>query len=114
MKYITLLVSALIIIAVLIPGRDLPDVSIGSYDKLIHMAMFATWAVAVRYDFKDRFSLSMIFGAGLLFSLLTEVLQLLVEGRSFDLYDMAADAIGLIVGLLVSGVLLKLIDRLFK
>lgn len=114
MKYITILVSVLIVTAVLIPGRDLPDVNIGGYDKLIHLVMFATWAVAVRYDFKDRFSLAMIFGAGLLFSLLTEVLQLLVEGRSFDLYDMAADGMGLIVGLLASGALLKLIDRLLK
>lgn len=114
MKYITLLVSALIVIAVLIPGRDLPDVSIGGYDKLIHVLMFAAWAVAVRYDFRDRFSFALIFGAGVLFSFLTEVLQLLVEGRSFDLYDMAADAIGVIVGLLASKVLLKFIDRLFK
>lgn len=114
MKYITLLVSALIVIAVLIPGRDLPDVSIGGYDKLIHIAMFATWAVAVRFDFRDRFSSGMIFVAGVLFSLLTEVLQLLVEGRSFDLYDMAADALGVIVGLVASGMVLKIIDRLLK
>lgn len=114
MKFATPLISVLIIIAVLIPGKDLPDVSIGGYDKLIHIAMFATWAVAVRYDFNTRFRFAAIFIAGLLFSLLTEVLQLLVEGRSFDLYDMVADAAGLVLGLLLSGWVLKWVDRLMK
>ena len=113
MKYATVLVSVLIIIAVMIPGRDLPDVEIGGYDKLIHFCMFATWAVAVRYDFRTApRKFFRIFIAGLLFSLLTEVLQLPVEGRTFDPYDMAADGVGLIAGLLASGPVLRGLDRL--
>lgn len=112
MKYATVVVSVLIIIAVMIPGQDLPDVEIGGYDKLIHLCMFATWAVAVRYDFKTGpRKFFMIFGAGLLFSLLTEILQLPVEGRSFDPYDMAADGAGLIAGLLVSGPAIRVLER---
>jgi hypothetical protein len=109
MKYMTIVVSTLIVIAVLIPGSDLPDISIGGYDKVVHLAMFAAWAVAVRYDFKSRFRIPIIFCAGLLFSVITEALQLLVEGRSFDVYDMIADAAGLIAGLLISGPLLRLV-----
>jgi VanZ family protein len=108
MRYATIVVSVLIVIAVLIPGRDLPDVKIGGYDKLIHMIMFATWAVAIRYDLDTkRFRYLLAFLLGLAFSALTEVLQLLVEGRSFDIYDMAADVAGLIVGLLVSRQVVK-------
>ena len=104
MKLPTLFVSILIVIAVLIPGSKLPDVSIGGYDKLIHIAMFLTWALAVRFDYdRHPFRYAIVFLIGILFSALTEVLQILVEGRSFDLYDMAADAVGLIIGLAISG-----------
>lgn len=110
MRYATVVVSVLIVIAVLIPGKDLPDVNIGGYDKLIHMIMFAAWAVAVRYDSRRRpLNFMIVLLTGIAFSALTEVLQLLVEGRSFDLYDMAADALGLVVGLLVSGPILAFI-----
>jgi hypothetical protein len=37
MKYATILITTLILVAVAIPGSDLPDVDIGIYDKLIHM-----------------------------------------------------------------------------
>jgi VanZ family protein len=53
-----------------------------------------------------------VFLAGLAFSLLTELLQLLVEGRTFDPYDMLADAVGLMIGLLVSGPVLKLVSKI--
>ncbi|MEX1240714.1 MAG: VanZ family protein [Cyclobacteriaceae bacterium] len=113
MKYATVAASLLIIIAVLIPGRDLRDVNIGGYDKLIHVAMFAVWAVAVRYDFDNRpFNFPVAFIAGISFSALTEILQLFVEGRSFDTYDMLADAVGLIIGLWISRPLLNLIERI--
>ena len=113
MKYATILITTLILVAVAIPGSDLPDVDIGSYDKLIHMGMFAVWAITVRYDFKTVSSRCyLIFLTGLLFSLLTEIVQLPIEGRSFDVYDTVADAVGLLAGLLVSGPVLKVIRRI--
>lgn len=112
MKYATLFVSTLIIIAVLLPGSKVPDVGIGGFDKLVHIGMFAVWAIAVRFDFDSgSFPFILVFLAGLLFSVVTEVLQLLVEGRSFDVYDMAADAVGLALGLLVSGRVLKMVRK---
>ena len=113
MKFATIVVSVLIIVAVLIPGGNLPDVNIGGYDKLIHMVMFAAWAIAVRYDFSNsRFRYVLVFFMGVAFSALTEILQLLVEGRSFDLYDMAADAVGLVVGLLIGGPLVRWVNQM--
>jgi VanZ family protein len=113
MKYATISISLLIIAAVLIPGPNLPDVSIGGFDKVVHMGMFALWAIAVRYDFDTKpFKFFIVFLAGIFFSILTEILQLMIEGRNFDVYDMAADGIGLIAGLLVSGEVLKLLKRL--
>jgi VanZ family protein len=113
MKYATVIVSLLIIIAVLIPGSNLPDVSLGGLDKIVHIGMFATWAVAIRYDFYNKgFKFLPLFLAGLAFSLLTELVQLMVEGRTFDVYDMLADAIGLLIGLLISGQILKLVSKI--
>jgi VanZ family protein len=115
MRYATILVSVLIIIAVLVPRRNLPDVNIGGYDKLIHMAMFAAWAIAVRYDAKEKsFRPMQVFMLGLGFSVLTEILQLLVEGRSFDVYDVIADALGLAIGLLISGPVVTSLKKLIR
>ena len=115
MKYATLLVSVLIIIAVLIPGQNLPDVSIGGYDKLIHFGMFLVWALAVQSDFGTRLVSRRIFFlvSGVAFSGLTEVVQILVEGRSFDMYDMIADVVGLIAGLLIGPIIIRWLRHLF-
>ena len=113
MRYFTLIVSILIIIAVLLPGSTIPDVSIVGFDKFVHVGMFATWTVALRYDFPATRP-SMVFLLATGFSVLTEVLQLFVEGRSFDLYDMLADAFGIIIGLLLANPINKWITRLFK
>lgn len=111
-KYATIITSALIVIAVLIPGSNIPDVNIVGFDKVVHVGMFMVLAVAVRYDFNSpSFNFIIAFLAGLLFSLFTEILQLMVEGRTFDLYDMIADGIGLLVGLLISGRILRLLGR---
>jgi VanZ family protein len=112
-KYATIIVSSLIIIAVLIPGSNLPDVKIVGFDKVVHIGLFGLWAIAFRYDFNTpSFKFSLAFAIGMAFSLTTEVLQLLVEGRSFDTYDLIADAIGLIAGLGVSGIALKLLKKI--
>ncbi len=114
MKYLfTASLSILILIAVLIPGSTLPDVNpfIG-FDKLVHIALFGAWALAVYYEFrKPEFNLFLAFVIGISFSLFTEVLQLFVEDRSFDVYDLFADAAGLIIGLTVSPSVLKLFKK---
>ena len=104
MKYATLITSILIIIVVLIPGGNLPSVGTTGIDKLVHVAMFAVWSVAVRFDFNVKpFPYALVFFMGLAFSLLTEILQLPVEDRSFDWFDVAADTVGLVAGLLIGG-----------
>lgn len=111
MRYATLIVSVLILVAVLIPGRDLPDVKIGGYDKFIHLLMFATWGIAVRFDFnRTPFRFGLFFLLGIAFGALSEVLQILVEGRSVDIFDMLADVVGLIIGLWVSGPVVRWIN----
>jgi VanZ family protein len=82
------------------------------FDKVVHIGMFAAWAVAVRYDLSpEQYPFLYVFLTGLFFSLVTEVLQILIEGRNFDVYDILADAIGVLAGLLISKKLLRLIKR---
>lgn len=112
MRIATLLVSLAILIALLYPGEDLPDVRIGNWDKVIHLVMFATWTVAVRYDWRQiRLPLwrMLLFGAGFAFA--TEVLQTLVEGRSFDPIDWAADLAGVFAGWMISRPVIASADR---
>lgn len=113
MKILTIIVSILIVIAVLIPGSNIPNVDFIGFDKFVHIAMFASWAVAVRYDYRSLRPW-VVFIFGLAFSLFTEILQLFVEGRSFDLYDMVADSAGLLMGLLVAPMLIKLLTKVFR
>lgn len=101
MKYLfTILVSILILIAVLLPGSAIPDVNVIGFDKIVHIGLFGLWATALRYDFQNAsFKFFFAFIVGLGFSLLTEVLQVFIEGRTFDWFDVLADAVGLILGL---------------
>jgi VanZ family protein len=103
MKFATLTVSLLILVAVLIPGRNLPSVKLIGFDKIVHVGMFGLWAIAARYDQRTKpFKYVLAFFIGLTFSIVTETLQLRVEGRTFDGYDVAADVVGLILGFAAS------------
>lgn len=113
MKLFTLIVSVLIMIAVLIPGSNIPDVDVVGVDKLVHICMFAAWAIALRFDF-PKAPLWLVFVLGMMFSFLTEVVQLFAEGRTFDFYDMLFDALGLLIGLTLSRFAIRLINRLFR
>jgi VanZ family protein len=112
LRYLTsTLSSLLILVAVLIPGSQLPDVSFVGIDKIAHFTLFALWAVCVRRDFSQGFRWQACLLAGLIFSVLTEVLQIVVEGRTFDLTDLIADAAGLVFGLTIGKFFLKWIGR---
>jgi VanZ family protein len=112
MKFATLTVSTLIVIAVLIPGSNIPDVDILGIDKLVHFIMFVCWTVAVRYDFNQKvFRYWLAFLCGVFFSLATEIVQILVEGRTFDPYDVVADLVGIIVGLMIGGWIVRIVNR---
>jgi VanZ family protein len=108
----TVSITLLILVAVSLPGSKVPDVDIAGIDKLAHIALFAMWIVAVRRDFAERFRWSWSFFTGLAFSVMTEIVQIVVDGRSFDLYDIVADTTGLVLGLLFGGLLLNWLYKL--
>jgi VanZ family protein len=111
MRYLfTTFVSVFILIAVLLPGSTIPDVEIIGFDKIVHVGMFGLWALVVRYDFRSpSFNFLLAFVIGMSFSVLTEVLQVFAESRTFDWFDVVADFIGLLSGLLVGSKMLALL-----
>lgn len=114
MKYwYTIGITLLILIAVLLPGSAVPDVGSFGLDKIIHFLLFFVWAVALRFDFP---SLKKILGfiIGIVFSCLTEVFQLFTEDRSFDFFDMLADAVGLATGLILSHLVIRMLTSVVK
>ncbi len=108
----TVIVSIIILIALLVPGSSLPDVETPGFDKFIHFGMFAAWAVAIRYDLnRNPFPFLLIFAAGTFFGALSELLQVWVAGRTVDFYDITANALGVVIGLWISGPIVRLIRR---
>lgn len=106
----TFIVSLGILVVVLLPGSTIPNPKIVGLDKIVHFTMFFIWMVTVRHDFSfvKNWLLLVI---GLFFSILTELFQLFVEARSFEVYDLLADTIGVITGLLLSPYLLSLFKK---
>ena len=88
-----------------IPGTALPEKKIElPLDKLIHIGFFSIlvflWKSAF---FSDRkYYNHVIFMTACVYGFIVEILQgLLVAQRSFDIYDLYADAIGSVLGLVI-------------
>jgi len=116
--YPTITTIILILIAVLLPSHYMPKApEIFGFDKLVHICMFFVLATAMHLDFnlaeKNRTGFALVFA--LAFSAATELLQLLVEGRSYELFDIIADSSGFVFGLFLrfrtSGLVIKVWHR---
>jgi VanZ family protein len=112
LKYLlTTLSTLLILVAVMLPGSKVPDVGIIGIDKAAHFALFAAWVISLRHDFDQRFKWGWAFGVGLAFSVLTEVVQIRVDGRAADWMDVVWDTVGLLFGIVFGTMLLSWFAR---
>ncbi|RYD99569.1 MAG: hypothetical protein EOP54_03590 [Sphingobacteriales bacterium] len=98
--------AAIIFAACLLPGKDVPSLSVFQYDKVIHFAIFALMA----FLFLLLFSNPVLKKEGLIvflsctaYGYCVELLQGsgITEGRSFDHYDALADAVGTALGVVL-------------
>lgn len=102
--YATIIVVAVILTAVLLPGSSLPrGPAFPGFDKLVHGGMFLALALAAGLDFRlaGAGRLLAALAAASIFAALTEVSQLFVPGRSCDGYDLLGDVLGFAVGLML-------------
>jgi VanZ family protein len=113
LKYLaTILVTVVILTAVLLPGSKIPDTSLPWIDKLVHFILFTSWTVAIVNDFRLKWYMALV--AALLFALFTELIQLPVEGRTFDFNDLIADGAGVIFGLANADFIIRITRKLLR
>lgn len=101
----------LILIAILMPANDIPSVGIPGIDKVVHCGMFGflTLCFYGEYYYKHKRKPKGLYTMGIigLYAALTEFMQHFVEGRSCDLIDWLADALGIILAVIVFHIILN-------
>lgn len=71
----------------------------GNYlDKLAHFLIFLNLSINICYRFQQPKNLIPMLMWGILFGLMTEVIQQFVPGRNMDMLDGIADTLGMISG----------------
>lgn len=97
--------AAIIFAACLIPGREVPSLSIFQYDKLIHFGIFALLAFLLLFLVKEPKKVHglLVFLACTGYGYFVELLQGsgITEGRAFDHLDAFADSLGAVAGVVI-------------
>ncbi|WP_069999880.1 VanZ family protein [Cellulosilyticum sp. I15G10I2] len=97
---LTLASTIFILIGILMPGGAVPHPGIPGLDKLVHFGMFAVLTFCFYFEY-NRYKKKLpdfiyaLIGISA-FGLLTEVLQLFADARSFEFRDLAADILGVV------------------
>lgn len=95
----TIVAVILILIAILMPGNDVPSVGIPHLDKVVHFGMFGVLALVFYGEYTWQHKKLPVYlkawGAMEIFALVTEFMQKLVPGRSCDMIDFVADSLGI-------------------
>lgn len=97
--------TLLIFIACFIPGNEIPNINVPLADKWVHFILFGgftfLWLLAGPSTHWKKLCTIVIIGC--LFGWLVEELQgqLSFLGRAKDLYDIYADALGAVLGVLL-------------
>jgi hypothetical protein len=106
-----------ILFLITLPKEDMPD-AVGwwgwleklHFDKWVHAGMFAVqaWLLIIPINkfeipLKEKWQWMLrVCMAVIVWGIFTEVIQLYVPGRSFDLLDWAADSLGALLALLLA------------
>ena len=105
--YLILMLAWMVLIWVLssIPSKDIPSIEIWGFDKIAHLGIYLVWGVlAALYLLKRKASLTMVwlsFFIMLLLAALDEFRQFYIPGRQVSVYDLLANASGLLLAFLL-------------
>ena len=95
-----------------VPGRNLPEMPAQNADKVVHGLVYGVLGALFQWAVRRTWRVSGPAGAALAVVLATaygvsdELHQLLTPGRSADVYDVFADAVGAGIGVLAMSILL--------
>ncbi len=103
--------AILILILCLMPGKDLPSITIFEFDKLVHSGIYLVLVYLMYYGWKKQSSFSFLHKSTILkiliitssYGFIVEVMQeLFTADRHFDIFDALANASGAVVGCYIS------------
>jgi len=75
-------------------------------DHLLHALLFIPWMVLLHWRWKEKRSVGffmLALGAGFLLAVISEGAQLVLPYRAFNVMDLVANWVGVVVGGMVSG-----------
>jgi VanZ family protein len=107
-NFLSVLWFVLIVVLSFLPGKDLPEVGIFQFDKLVHVVFYLLlfqftmvgWKLQWQFRTLQNASGLCVFILCSVFGVLIECGQgLLTTDRFFDVYDAIANGIGALVGL---------------
>lgn len=94
--WISGVLTAAILVAMLTPSESIPTTGFKGSDIVVHVVIFALWALAVSLEFAA--APVTVLAVGFILAWVTELLQMLVPGRQFSLWDILSDTLGLAAG----------------
>ena len=102
----------LILIGSSIPGKSVPTVFVFTWDKLLHVIeYFLLGVLGYRaYKNKHKYITIIISIFGIFFGCIDEIWQSFIPGRHPSYYDVIADSIGVILGVIT----LRMIKKQIK
>lgn len=95
--WLSAFLTLLVLSVLFVPGSAVPQVGFSGIDIVVHIALFASWSAAVRYEF-PRLPSPVILLVGAVLALGTELVQTTIAGRSFSHFDILADITGVLLG----------------
>lgn len=114
MKFIpAILVTIAIFVVISIPGQKLPHTSFSGLDKAAHLMFFGTWSLSVQFGFTVKNRWNWILISGIVLGLITEIIQLFVKERSFELLDLMFDTFGLMLAAWGGPVLIPIAEKIW-
>jgi VanZ family protein len=102
--------ALLIFTASSIPGTRIPNLPLFRVDKLLHAGIFLVFGILVERAFRNQTAFPLLarrsgmaaLVCAVAYGLSDETHQLFVPGRSSELFDLLADAVGAIIGIFLA------------
>jgi VanZ family protein len=95
--------GVIILLLTLAPGKTLPNVPIFGIDKIVHFIIFGLLLFLSLYSNKNRYNRKIALSSLIIcigYGIIIEFIQEYIPGRSFSIYDILANSIGVGLGYL--------------
>lgn len=109
--------TVIILFLSLTPGNEIPvfNWKIVPFDVIVHLAVYAVLSHSMLVGFNKQRDFSylrkkatiIVIGVTALLGLLLELMQIAVEGRYFDVKDIIANTLGVLIGVLAFKIIYK-------